>query len=190
MARPGPSGRGLDWQGKAGKQRKIVMTNQENHEAKEAAKEAINALAAKNDGRVRPEDVVKAAESEDSPLHGFFDWDDAHAAHAYRIDQARTLIRSVKVEIRADKKKISVVGYVRDPAADAAESGYISINKVRSDEDAARDVLVDEFKRVRAALDRARKFALVFGLEDDIEEFIGKVEIIRSHLHAEARNLS
>lgn len=67
-------------------------------------------MAAKNDmrkeallqvrvqyGEITPENVVKAAEPVDSPLHDWFEWDDKAAAHQYRLEQARQLIRIVKV---------------------------------------------------------------------------------------------
>lgn len=48
-------------------------------------------------GGVKPEDVIAAASAEDSPIHGAFNWDDTTAAHEFRLDQARKLIRSVVV---------------------------------------------------------------------------------------------
>ncbi len=48
--------------------------------------------------RLTPADVVEEAASIDSPLHPFFEWDDSEAARKFRLDQARTLIRSVKVK--------------------------------------------------------------------------------------------
>ena len=56
---------------------------------KKTASEAINAIAARNGGRVTPEEVIDAARRTDSPLHDYFDWDDTSAAHKYRIEQAR-----------------------------------------------------------------------------------------------------
>jgi len=52
---------------------------------------------------LRPEDVVEAAENEKSPLHAFFAWEEAKAAHEYRLWQARKLIANVTVEIRGEK---------------------------------------------------------------------------------------
>lgn len=52
------------------------------------------------DGRVDPEKVVSAAKSSRSPLHGFFDWDDATAAHKYRLEQARKIIKAIVVDVR------------------------------------------------------------------------------------------
>ncbi|HWO88837.1 MAG TPA: hypothetical protein VNL98_06780 [Gemmatimonadales bacterium] len=47
--------------------------------------------------------VVEAARSRRSVLHGYFEWDDRAAAHEYRLEQARLLVRSVIiVERRPD----------------------------------------------------------------------------------------
>jgi hypothetical protein len=47
--------------------------------------------------RVTAERVVKEARNAQSPLHGFFEWDNTKAAKAYRLEQARHMIRSVVV---------------------------------------------------------------------------------------------
>lgn len=58
----------------------------------EAVKQRLNELHKKS-GRITPDIVLQDAEDETSPLHGYFEWDDSVAGHAYRIDQARTLRR-------------------------------------------------------------------------------------------------
>lgn len=53
----------------------------------------LNRIASKSGGILKPEIVVEEAKSEDSPLHSRFTWDDSEAAHQYRLEQARRLIR-------------------------------------------------------------------------------------------------
>lgn len=48
-------------------------------------------------GEVRTSQVVEAAENPDSALHGYFLWDDDLAGHQYRLNQARTLIKRVRI---------------------------------------------------------------------------------------------
>lgn len=55
--------------------------------------ETLQALADDNDGVLHPADVVEAATEPASPLHKYFDWDEAHAAHQHRLQQARRLMR-------------------------------------------------------------------------------------------------
>ena len=55
----------------------------------------LRRLAGENDGLLMPETVVEAARSKSSPLHSRFEWNNGRAAEAYRIWQARQLIRVV-----------------------------------------------------------------------------------------------
>lgn len=57
-------------------------------------------------GRLTPALLVDAARDEASPLHDRFEWNDKAAAEAHRLDQARRLIRSVRVVYKeADDKE-------------------------------------------------------------------------------------
>lgn len=124
----------------------------------------------RDNGRLAPADVVDAARDPTSPLHSHFTWDDSEAAEKYRLMQARTLIRTVKLEITIRDVPLSVVGYVRDPEADAKTAGYRNVARLRTEEDAARAAIVDEMKRVSNAVRRAKGLALVLGVKEDIEQ--------------------
>lgn len=56
-------------------------------------REALEEIAKRHNGILRPVDVVNEARSEKHPLHNAFEWDDTVAAEAYRIEQAKELIR-------------------------------------------------------------------------------------------------
>lgn len=68
--------------------------------------EALEAIADQNDGHVTPAAVVAAARAKGSPLHQFFEWDNRKAADAWRLDQARSLIRVVAVEPTPDAEPV------------------------------------------------------------------------------------
>lgn len=51
---------------------------------------------------LRPQDVVAAATDPAAPLHPCFEWDDERAGHEHRLQQARTLIRMVRVVSESD----------------------------------------------------------------------------------------
>lgn len=139
-------------------------------------------------GRLAPADVVEAARDPQSPLHSHFEWDDTDAARKYRLDQARTLIRSVKIEVTVREVPLSVVSYVRDPDANTREAGYCSVTQLRSEEDAARAAIVDEMKRVSSAVSRAKALAAVLGVSNEIAqiEAIAKAISDRAAAHAGA----
>lgn len=49
-------------------------------------------------GAVTAQDVVDVARSANSPLHRFFEWNNDKAANLYRVEQARNMLRSIKVK--------------------------------------------------------------------------------------------
>lgn len=59
--------------------------------------EHLEQLRVTHDGRLTPELVVSDASDAHSPLHLAFEWNDQAAASAYRMDQARYLLRSVMI---------------------------------------------------------------------------------------------
>lgn len=64
----------------------------------QAIGEALAAIGAKTGGMPEPAAIVTAAQNKRHPLHPYFEWDDKKLAHAARLDQARLLIRIIKVE--------------------------------------------------------------------------------------------
>lgn len=59
--------------------------------------EALEAIAKANGGEITPPAVVESARAQRHPLHRHFEWDDAVAAEAFRLDQARMLIRAIHI---------------------------------------------------------------------------------------------
>lgn len=85
-----------------------------------AVREALEALA-RPDGSLLASEVLDAARSPKSALHGEFEWDDTEAAEAYRRAQAAGLIRSYKIKITAE----TATGEVRDVIV----RGYVSAKR-------------------------------------------------------------
>jgi hypothetical protein len=59
--------------------------------------EALDAIRISTGGSLHPQNVVAEARNPRSVLHPHFEWNDAKAAEAFRVDQARALIRSIRV---------------------------------------------------------------------------------------------
>lgn len=137
-------------------------------------------------GAITPDMVVEAARDPASPLHECFEWDDAAAAQAHRRDQARALLRSIRVNVTTETVRLEVPYYYRDPSLPGDDQGYVAITKIRSDADIARDVLVDEFSRAAAALRRAREAAAAFGLTAEVEELHARAVALSDGLTAMA----
>lgn len=154
----------------------------EKHEAKKAAIQEINRLAKQNDGKITPLQLVEAAQDTDSPLHGYFEWDDTEAAQKYREAQARTLLRSCEIKFTVNNRKISVPSYVRDPEADSMAQGYVQTTTIKTDEDAAREVLIKEFKRIGSLLKRARQLGVYFDMDHDLEQMESSLDMLQSRI--------
>jgi hypothetical protein len=132
-------------------------------------------------GRITPEQVVEVARDPSSPLHPLFVWDDGEAAEKYRLDQARGVIRSCRVELRIEKKIVKSVAYVHAPAPDS-NSGYRHVSKVASDPQDAREVLVREFSLAASVLRRAREIASVIGLESKVDAMIQDLNLMSTQV--------
>lgn len=64
----------------------------------DVARKRLDDLYAK-DGTLTPEQVLADAKRKESPLHGYFEWDDRKAAMFHRLTQARELIASYEIVI-------------------------------------------------------------------------------------------
>lgn len=148
-----------------------------------AVERALHAIAEQHGGNLDPEVVIAAARDPGSPLHTFFTWDQAQAAHERHIDQARTLIRSVRMNVTTRNVTLSVPVYLRDPTKSTHMAGYSSLSRIRSDEDQAREAVITEFRRAADALKRARAVAVALGLpEEQIEQMqqgiLGMISVV------------
>lgn len=148
-------------------------------ESREAIRIRLGEIELANGGRLTPDDVVEDAKNPESPLHACFEWDIEKAASAYWIEQARTLITSIRVVTRVDKTAVTSVFYVRDPSAADGEQGYISVATLRSDADMAREAIVSEFSRVAYVLRRARELAVALDASKDVDSLIQSVVGLR-----------
>lgn len=146
---------------------------------KRAIKERLQQLERTADGVLTPTVVVEDASNPESILHDQFEWDDAKAAHAHRLDQARVLIRSVRYEEVITDVELPTPRYVH-VTFDAKPDGYMNVDRVKAKAELAREVLNDEIKRASAALERARNVSDALGLRDDLEAVLVRLVAIQA----------
>lgn len=149
---------------------------------KELVDDKLAEIAAAHGGRLTPDLVLAEAENPDSVLHNLFEWNDSIAAHQHRIAQARAIITSVRVVITTENRKISTVYYVRDPDAEPTEQGYVSIDKLKSNRELAKESIVMEFARASAYLQRAKYHAEALSMTDDIDALISGINEFKKRL--------
>lgn len=132
---------------------------------------ALEELANRNGGTLQPAVLVEEATNEASPLHAYFEWDDSEAGKLYREDQARSLIRSIKIEIKASEP-ISVRAFVSLPADRESGAGYRMF----------KDVIDNEFLRrqlgeeINQKIMQWQKKAEIYGMVCDFSQMNSIVE--------------
>ncbi len=117
------------------------------------------------ENRLVPEQIVKEAQTDDR-LHKHFTWDDAVAAHRYRITEAYHLIRSIAIEVDGDDGKERLRAFhlvdleVEDgedtPNEDGLTRVYMPVSVVESRSDYIEQVM----QRAREEMETlARKYS-------------------------------
>lgn len=122
------------------------------------------------DGNISPEDLLTAAEPEDSPIHDLFEWDNATAGHKFRVDQARSVITRFRVEYVHHVREIRAPVYIRNPELPKRESGYVRLSLLKTREEAAAEALQREINAVAGLVARTRAVADGLGLQEMCEE--------------------
>jgi len=88
----------------------------------------LETIRRKHKGILNPKDVVQFARNSDTALHQEFEWNDKIAGDAYRILQARELIRTRVTVLTPDSKPVRA--YVSLPNDRKPNGGYRRINDV------------------------------------------------------------
>jgi len=116
-----------------------------------------------NGGFLTPEAVVSVAKDEDNPLHPYFTWDDTEAAHKWRLEQARKLIRLSVTIVKQDTQPVRAYVSLLN---DRGKNGYRATIDVLNDED-LRDQLLHCALRELAAF--RNKYAVLSELAELFE---------------------
>lgn len=127
-------------------------------------------------GEITPNIVLRDARKKSSPLHEHFEWNNQKAGHAYRVEQARVLIRSVRVIIHDQTHEIRAIAYVRNPDCDPTHQGYVSTVRVRGNKSKSLRIVARELGYARAALQRAYNVAESLDMKKELERLITKVD--------------
>ena len=141
------------------------------------------------DGTIAPERIVDHARQPTSVLHGYFTWDDSAAAEAFRVQQARHLLRSIVV-VQADgvdvKAPVRAFVALRQAAQDAVDDGAdeATVGSYTSISAAVRVVRYRE-QMLRDALRDLNAYRLKYQLLSDISGWGAALERARAELQRE-----
>lgn len=100
-------------------------------------------------GNVTKEAFLEVSRPDDSPTHELFEWDDSVAAEAYRLDQSRKIINSLRVvymDNGGEEKKVSA--FIRTSEKEQ-KPVYENIESALKD-DCKREIILN---RIRGELD-------------------------------------
>ncbi|MBC8321218.1 MAG: hypothetical protein H8E34_10885 [Bacteroidetes bacterium] len=112
-------------------------------------KQELERIANDNNGVLKPIDIVNEASNKDSVLHSKFEWDDTEAAHQYRLEQARRLIRVVVNIINTNKPDEYRVWVSLSKDRTNKDGGYKAITSVLVDQDESQMLLDDAKKEMK-----------------------------------------
>lgn len=120
-----------------------------------------------NGGLLRPEDVVEFAKNPKTALHSKFEWDDTKAGHAYRLEQARGIIRVV-ITYEPGTDAPPIRKWVSLASDRKAGNGYREVGTVMADE-AKRNELLSEARREMRHFRKKYESLASYGIGDVIE---------------------
>lgn len=131
--------------------------------------ETLESLAARF-GYLEPALVVREARAVESPLHAAFEWDDKRAGEQFRLQQARYLIREVRVVTEQGEESIEQRVFVNVTTEN--HRGYMPVVQVMSDEVLREQVLNKAKNDLLSWRERYKDLQELARIYDVIEEVV------------------
>lgn len=128
-------------------------------------------------GKLTAEIIVKDATPKDSVLHPVFEWNNRVAAHQYRLEQARHLLRSIVVVNPESEKPKPIRAFVVVAEEAEKQEVYIPTMKALQDENYRKQVLaraLAELQALRRKYNDLVELAEVFTAIDKVAEQVRK----------------
>jgi len=134
------------------------------------------------DGLLLAEDVVASAETADSPLHSYFEWDNAKAGHQHRLQQARQLITAMVTVLPNVKRPIVAYVSLRDDRQ-YPQGGYRAIVDVMSNADLRASLLAEalaDLSTWERKYKRLTDLAPVFEAAEQVRRRVARPRVVKS----------
>lgn len=105
----------------------------------------LDRIASTHGGILQPETIVEEARRPSSPLHSKFTWEDTAAAHLWRLEEARKLIRvTVKMFPNSETNERIWVSLRHDREQEGG--GYRTLVSVLSNKELRKQLLAEAFR--------------------------------------------
>lgn len=137
------------------------------------AGEYLASLGERLGGTLQAHEVVNAARDENSPIHDCFEWDDSIAAEQFRQDQARNLIRAIRVKVRVNHVETQPVRAFLNVKFTEVGQAYVPVQDAMT-RPVYRDQILqdalDELKALQAKYKHLSELACIFEQIDQLEK--------------------
>lgn len=133
--------------------------------------EVLYALEEQHQG-ITAELILDQATSKLSPLHDWFEWNNKKAAHEYRLEQARVLVRSISITMQYPDgdRQIRAFHIVRN-----GETTYKVITKIQAEETYRQQIINNAFKELEGWKRRYKDYI-------ELKEAVELVDIILANV--------
>lgn len=138
--------------------------------------EVLFALEERHQG-ITAELILDQATSKLSPLHDWFEWNNKKAAHEYRLEQARVLVRSIAITVQYPDgdRQIRAFHIVKN-----GETSYRSITKIQSEEIYRQQIIANAFKELEGWRKRYKDYNELKEAVDLVDKILTIPEMSRS----------
>lgn len=140
----------------------------------QVAYERLEVIREQCGGLLKADGILADAAAEASPLHPFFEWDDSVAAREHRLEQARLLVRSIRVVIQSNGKAAPMRAYVHIDRPDI--NAYMTTASVMSDLDLSQMTLAKAKADLRSWRDRYQELQVLAEIKPVFEAIEAVVE--------------
>lgn len=129
--------------------------------------EAMESLGASRDLHdITAEELLASAESEDSPIHDLFEWNNRIAGHQHRISQARYYIRGLQVEYVINKRPVKTKAFhavLHRGDDNQIERRFTPLSSIKTQEELRQQVIRNAWKQVFDWRQRYSEYVDIFG---------------------------
>jgi hypothetical protein len=100
------------------------------------------------EGVCHPSRLVDEARDENSPIHDLFEWRDDVAAEKYRVDQARRVLRSLRIVTENVEVRAPAYVHVRRMTSEGVSDGYMNTLTAMADDVTRAGVIEDALRQL------------------------------------------
>lgn len=154
----------------------------------------LQRLGATHNDELTPELVVAEARRKTSPLHSYFEWDDAKAANLYRLKQAGEILRSITVTLvtrkgekqEAEQPIRAWLSVKKDEPEGEASKVYLPVSVIQSDESLVEQVVEQAHRELVGWSERYRLYHTLKPFKEKFMPILAAIEAIEQETAGEA----